>query len=187
MTPAARKCSIHNSVWSLYLWYLKPWVCLFAHANLAKLLFMELLRQTVFVLTNEHKWEKKLWNFDVNHLLHTQLASWQKTRIALGFTEFTMLFLKCCLQNQVPYSDMKIQTWSIDFFLRKMRFCPLCQELNHKNSSEILSLSLFFSLLFVFLLRLAVSLLQMRTVAALPSYSFHWKMNVVFLQWSPYD
>lgn len=75
MTPAAaRKCSINKSVWSLYIWYLRPWICLFAHANLAKLIFMELLRQTVFILTNEHKWEKNLWYFDVNHLHHSPRA-----------------------------------------------------------------------------------------------------------------
>lgn len=112
MTPAARKCSINKSVWSLYIWYLRPWICLFAHANLAKLIFMELLRQTVFILTNEHKWEKNLWYLITSITLHEL----KKTHDALGFTEFPMLFLKWCLQNQVPYSDMRIQTWSIDIF-----------------------------------------------------------------------
>lgn len=81
--------------------------------------------------------EKKLWYFGVNHLHRTPAFTW-KTHIALGFTEFAMLFLKWCLQNQVPYSDMKNQTWSIDIFYRN-EILPIMPRIKSEVSSEILS------------------------------------------------
>lgn len=81
--------------------------------------------------------EKKLWYFGVNHLHRTPAFTW-KTHIALGFTEFAMLFLKWCLLNQVPYSDMKNQTWSIDIFYRN-EILPIMPRIKSDVSSEILS------------------------------------------------
>lgn len=69
----------------------------------------------------------------------------------------------------MPYPDVKIQTWSIDIFYGNEIFAQYAKNL------------IDFS--FVQLCR-AVSLLQMKTVAALPLLQFSWKMNVVFLRWS---
>lgn len=91
--------------------------------------------------------EKKLWYFDVKSPPLAFRA--EKTHIALGFTEFPMLFfwndackIRCLTQTWKPKLDLLT-------FSTETRFCPLCQELNHKFP---LKFSFFCVLFWVFFL-----------------------------------
>lgn len=103
-------------------------ICLFAHANLAKSIFMALLRQTVFILTNEHNWEKKLWYFDVKHL-HQSPRAEKDPRCTRFYRISDVIFW-----NDACKIRCLIQTWEFKLdlltFFTETRFRPICQELN---------------------------------------------------------
>lgn len=120
------------------------------HANLAKLIFMELLQQTsgrknslaVFIRTNEHKWGKEtliLWcKSSPSH------SSFQLKRPTL---HLVLQNLRYYFWNDACKIRCLIQTWKpkLDLltFSTETRFCPLCQELNHKFPLKF-SLNSFF-------------------------------------------